>query len=86
MTFQTVPTSVPSSGDKQRLGEAAEKLAFSPEYKLLLETLQARAMIMLYRHLADGSRSDNFEQGRLKGYVEMYGLLTNGKDLFHAGP
>jgi hypothetical protein len=79
-------TSIEPPSESKRLEDAAHKLTFIPEYKLLLEHLRGQAIELLNRSLADVSPRSVHTRGRLHAYREIYRTLTNGKELFDAAP
>jgi hypothetical protein len=72
--------------ESKRLEDAAHKMSFIPEYKLLLENLHGRAYKLLNDSLAEVGPRSVHTRGRLHAYREIYRTLTNGKELFDAAP
>jgi hypothetical protein len=64
------------------VGNAAHKLMYSQEYKLIVDVVRHKA----YKLLNDSLPMENSQvtHGTLRAYAEIYKVLTNGKDLFDA--
>jgi hypothetical protein len=88
VTFVTRPVA-PTIGqlpaEKKVLDDAAHKMGFVPEYKLLLFYLRSRAYKLLNDDLGSVDARNDHNRGRLHAYAEIYKLLSNGKDLFDGG-